>query len=66
MFMIKKVYRGGSKESYLVVLPKFWVKIHGIDKKREVNMIIETDKIIIMPPFEKNGLDKNKGFDNKP
>jgi phosphate uptake regulator len=49
MLVTKKVYRGGSKESYLVVLPKFWVKMHEIDKKREVKMIIEPEKIIIMP-----------------
>jgi bifunctional DNA-binding transcriptional regulator/antitoxin component of YhaV-PrlF toxin-antitoxin module len=59
----RKIFRVDS--SYVLVLPKSWVEMHNLDKNREVIVIVEPDKITIMPSFE-NGLDKDKGFDNKP
>ena len=35
--------------SYVFVLPKAWVQMHNLDKKREVIVIVEPDKITIKP-----------------
>jgi antitoxin component of MazEF toxin-antitoxin module len=35
--------------SYVLVLPKSWIEMHGLQNKKEVKMIIEPNKITIMP-----------------
>ena len=43
----RKIFRLDS--SYVLVLPKNWVEMHGLQKKKEVRMIVEPNKITIMP-----------------
>jgi bifunctional DNA-binding transcriptional regulator/antitoxin component of YhaV-PrlF toxin-antitoxin module len=43
----KKIYK--TTRSYVIVVPKDWVEMHDLHVKKEVIMIIEPDKITIMP-----------------
>jgi len=43
----RKIFRMDG--SYVLVLPKNWVEMHDLQNRREVKMIIEPDKITIMP-----------------
>ena len=47
----RKIFRVDG--SYVLVMPKSWIEMHNLDKNREVIVIVEPDKITIMPPFEK-------------
>jgi len=40
----KKIFRVAQKGTYVVSLPKAWVKINGLDMNRNVKMIIEQNK----------------------
>ena len=43
----RKIFK--MDHSYVLILPKSWVEMHGIQNKKEVKMIIEPNKITIMP-----------------
>jgi len=46
---IKRIFKVAQKGAYVVVLPKDWVMMHELDKKRDVKMIVDPEKIVIMP-----------------
>jgi hypothetical protein len=47
--IIKNVYRTSQHGTYVVSLPIAWIKMNGIELKKKVRMIIENNKITIMP-----------------
>ncbi len=44
--------------SFVVSLPKKWVKLHNLNKKDSVNLLVEDNKIIISPEENIKGLSK--------